>query len=76
MAHKRFLEDFSRFDEKELPEVILWDKYLVYASILGCADELSKQMEVKINAMDTSSDTVIVGGYHPFLHSYMLHSAI
>ncbi len=76
MAHKRFLEDFSRFDEKELPEVILWDKYLVYATILGCADELSKQMEVKINAMDTSSDTVIVGGYHPFLHSYMLHSAI
>ena len=33
MAHKKFLEDFSRFNEKELPEVTLWDKYLVYATI-------------------------------------------
>lgn len=74
MAHKQFLKDFSRFDEKELPEVILWDKYLVYATILGCADELSKQMEVKINTMD--NNTVVVEGYDPILHHYLFHSAI
>lgn len=51
MAHKKFLEDFSRFDEKELLEVPFWDKYLVYATVLGCADNLSKQMKIKMATM-------------------------
>ena len=51
MAHKKFLEDFSRFDEKELLEVPFWDKYLVYATVLGCADKLSKQMKIKMATM-------------------------
>ncbi len=74
MAHKKFLKDFSRFDEKELPEVILWDKYLVYATILGCADELSKQMQIKINTMEEAG--VYASGYDPFLHHYLLRSTI
>lgn len=51
MAHKKFLEDFSRFDEKELLEVPFWDKYLVYATVLGCAAKLSKQMKIKMASM-------------------------
>lgn len=70
MAHKRFLEDFSRFNEKELPEVTLWDKYLVYAVVLDCADKLSKEMELKIPNIDTT-DTVYVG-YDPLLTHYLI----
>lgn len=74
MAHKRFLEDFSRFDEKELPEVTLWDKYLVYAVVLGCADKLSKEMELKMPNVDTS-DTVYLG-YNPLMTHYFITSNI
>ena len=70
MAHKRFLEDFSRFNEKELPEVTLWDKYLVYAVILGCADKLSKEMELKMPNMDTTDTTYV--GYNPYMTHYII----
>lgn len=46
LAHKRFLKDFSNFDQKELPEIILWDRYLVTATILGCSDQILKQMQI------------------------------
>ena len=70
MAHKRFLEDFSRFNEKELPEVTLWDKYLVYATILDCADKLSKEMELKMPNMDTTNTTYV--GYNPYMTHYII----
>ena len=37
--------------EKELPEIILWEKYLVYASIFGLAKKLAKDMEIKVQEM-------------------------
>ena len=74
MAHKRFLEDFSRFNEKELPEVTLWDKYLVYAVVLDCADKLSKEMELKIPNMDTTNTTYV--GYNPYMTHYFITSNI
>jgi len=57
-----FLDDFGRFEEKELPEIILWEKYLVYATLFGLADKVSKAMEIKVkefsnvDASYTSSD--------------------
>ena len=74
MAHKKFLEDFSRFNEKELPEVTLWDKYLVYATILDCADKLSKEMELKMPNVDTSNTTYV--GYNPYMTHYFITSNI
>ena len=74
MAHKNFLEDFSRFNEKELPEVTLWDKYLVYAVVLDCADKLSKEMELKMPNMDTSDTTYV--GYNPYMTHYIITSNI
>ena len=50
-AFKRFLEDFSRMDSRELPEISLWEKYLVYATVLGCADKLSEVMKIKVQEL-------------------------
>lgn len=50
-AFKRFIEDFGMLQEKELPEIKLWGKYLVYATVLGCADNLEKAMRVHLEAM-------------------------
>ena len=76
MAHKRFLEDFGRLNEKELPEVSLWDKYLVYATVLGCADTLSKQMKIRINEIYPDSVDPMMMSYDPFLSHYLLYSAV
>ena len=50
-AFKKFLDDFGRFDEKELPEIVLWERYLVYANIFGIADKVGKTMKIKFNEL-------------------------
>ena len=42
---KRFLDEFSRMDTKEVLEVKLWDEYLMYAYIFGIADKVAKQLK-------------------------------
>lgn len=55
-AFKNFLKDFSTFDKKELPEIYLWDKYLVYATALGMAAKVSKAMKMQIEAYYGKND--------------------
>lgn len=63
---KRFMEDFGRMDEKELPEIVLWEKYLVYAVTLGCADKLAKDMEIKAKELQEVNNT----GMNSFVFDY------
>lgn len=55
---KRFMEDFGKMDDKELPEIHLWEKYLVYAVSLGCADKLAKQMRIKAEALQVNNPEI------------------
>ncbi len=68
MGLKRFLKDFSTFNEKTLPEISLWEKYLVYAIPLGCAKKLSKDMEIKVEEFNYTSTNVDM-----FDIAYMMH---
>ena len=58
MALKNFMIDFGNMNEKELPEITLWEKYLVYAVTLGCAKKLSKTMEIKIKELEATGATI------------------
>ena len=42
-----YMQDFSLLDEKELPQLAIWEKYLVYATAFGIADKVLKQLKVK-----------------------------
>ena len=54
LAHKRFLEHFSMLKERDLPEIELWEKYLVTATVLGCADKVQDKMKIYINDYSTT----------------------
>ena len=75
-AFKNFLNDFGAFDIKELPEIILWERYLVYATIFGLAETVEKSMNVRINEMDVSA---LGYDYYPtftYIHiSPMIHTS-
>ncbi len=61
-AFKNFLQDFGAFDLKELPEIVLWERYLVYATIFGLADKVQRDMNVRIKELGLQDfDT----GYYP-----------
>lgn len=72
-AFKKFLNDFGTFDTKELPEIILWERYLVYATIFGLADKVEKAMNVKIKELDVSN---MYGNNYIFINYYNLTSSI
>lgn len=43
----KYIEDFSMIDEKEVPSLVIWEKYLVYATAFGIADKALEQMRSK-----------------------------
>lgn len=72
-AFKKFLIDFSLLKEREIPEVILWEKYMVYAVVLGVADKVSKAMNVKIKELDPNG-VIYSPSFYPYLHLNLAHT--
>jgi len=69
-AFKKFLNDFGNFKEKDLPEVKLWERYLVYAVVFGIADKVEKAMNVKIHEIDPNG-TIYPNTFMPFYYINM-----
>lgn len=72
-AFKNFLNDFGTFETKELPEIKLWERYMVYATIFGLADKVQKSMNVHIQEMDPNQ-TIYPTYYHSWLFYDMNYS--
>ncbi len=80
-AFKRFLADFGNFSIKELPEIILWERYLVYATIFGLADKVEKVMNVRIKEISNVDIDYLTLNYITNIHianliTSSMHSAI
>lgn len=63
---KKYLEEFSNMNTKEVIEVKLWDEYLMFAYLFGIADKVAKQMKKMypeiVSAMEQSNfdyDTIV-----------------
>ncbi len=76
LAHKRFLEDFSNFDEKDLPEITLWEKYLVTATVLGVADKVEKRMKMEITNTNNIDTNLIIYNTIEFNITTQLNNSI
>ena len=73
---KKFLTDNSLINEHPPESIVIWNKYLVYGTALGVADEVYKAM--KLHVPKISDDDYYYGDLYWF-HSYaglsMLNSA-
>jgi uncharacterized membrane protein len=47
-ALRRYMKDFGRMQEKPPDAVVLWEQFLVYAVVFGMADQVVKDMQVRI----------------------------
>ena len=69
---KKFLKDYSLIKEHPPESIAIWNKYLVYATALGVADEVYKAMKMHVyggldNPNYTSNDLFMfyyLGGYN------------
>lgn len=43
---KKYMEDFSLLNEKEVPALTVWEGFLVYATVFGIADKVIKQLKI------------------------------
>ena len=59
IAFKHFLEEFSTFEDYPMPSIIVWEKYLVYASEFGIAKKVEEQMNLKFKNMDMNPQDYI-----------------
>ncbi len=66
-AFKKFMIDFSAMKEAGPGLLQIWDSYLVYATALGVADKLLKNL--KNIAIEYSSTVPVVAWYHPAVTS-------
>lgn len=66
-AFKNFLNDFGTFDIKELPEIALWERYMVYATIFGLAKKVQKSMNVYIQELDPN------GTIYPYYYNSWMY---
>ena len=67
-AFKKYMLDFSLLNEKEVPHLILWERFLVFATAFGIAEKVIKQLKIKypeLSNPDTTSNMIILSTlYH------------
>lgn len=45
-AFKKYMQEFSLLKDKEIPALVLWEKYLVFATAFGISEKVLKQLKV------------------------------
>lgn len=63
MAFRKFLTDFSLLREAPPTLLNIWDRYLIYAVVLGVAEKLLKNL--RRYAEETHRDLVVPSWYYP-----------
>lgn len=53
-SFKKFLKHFSNLDKAELPQITIWEHYLVYAVALGVAKETIRELDASYPNMDSN----------------------
>lgn len=68
---KNYMEDFSLLKEKQVPDLILWEQYLVYATAFGISKKVMEQLKVVYPEL---SDPNYYDGRYTYMH-YMANPA-
>lgn len=72
---KRFLKDFSELNTHPPRSIIIWEQFLVYAIVLGVADNVIKVMKLKVPNFSKQSRIGFIY-YNPYLFSSMRRSLL
>ncbi len=76
-AFKRFLLHFSNMDKAEIPSIVIWEHYLVYAISLGVAKEVIEQLpQVFSEAELMDPSLTYMGGYNSLSNLMLMNSMI
>lgn len=63
-AFRKFLQHFSELERHEVPSLIIWEHYLVYAVTLGVAEQVIKQLEIVFPNLEDQNYRFGYGWYY------------
>ncbi len=43
---KKYMQEFSMLDKREVPEIAIWEYFLVFATVFGIADKVLEQLKI------------------------------
>lgn len=66
-----FLNSDTLINEKEVHELPLWEKYLIYATAFGISEKVIKA--IKIHAVELNIDSSPILNHHFYIHSRSFH---
>ena len=69
---KNYMTDFSLLNEKEVPDLVIWEKYLVYATAFGISDKVVEQLKVVYKEL---SDPNYFTTYHHFAYMHYMSNS-
>ncbi len=61
---KKYIQDFSLINEYPPESIVIWNKYLVYATALGAADAVRKAMEINVPKDDLDGSNLYMFHYY------------
>lgn len=64
MNFKRFIKDFSLIKEYPPESIAIWNHYLVYATALGVADQVRKNMEIHLPKDELNNSDIYLFHYY------------
>lgn len=68
-ALKKYMEDFSLLKEREVPEIALWEKFLVYATGFGIAKKVLKQLKMVYPNLEEQLDINTYSTMYLMMHT-------
>ena len=75
-AFKKYMEEFSLLKDKEVPELVLWEKYLVFATAFGISDKVLKQLKVIYPEITDMNSTMYNYSYIHIMNSVNIGNCI
>lgn len=66
-----FLNSETLINEKEVHDLSLWEKYLIYATAFGISEKIVKA--IKIHAVELNIDNSPILNHHCYIHSTNFH---
>ena len=69
-AFKKYMEDFSLLKDKEVPALVVWEKYLVFATAFGISEKVLKQLKVIYPEITDMNSAM----YNTYSYIYIMNS--
>lgn len=75
-AFKRFLDDFTTFEEKELPEFSICQEYMAYAVAMGSGQKVAKALSLKYPEPSSTGTNTFDDDMNRWLQDMALYDAM